>query len=207
MHDAYAYVLGQYLGDGCLSEHRRAVYRLRVMCGDDWPLVTRRLQDAMSALLPANKIGHLQREGCVEVSMYSKRWIELLPQHGQGRKHLRPLELTRWQEHIVFGANTPEFVCGLLHSDGCRTINRVNVRGNSYEYPRYFFSNRSEDIHRMLTRALEALGVSATRSGWQQSIAKRSHVALLDSWGADKRWPWPTEAGLVPGAGIEPARP
>ena len=28
---AYAYLLGAYLGDGCLSEHARAVFRLRVV--------------------------------------------------------------------------------------------------------------------------------------------------------------------------------
>jgi hypothetical protein len=129
----------------------------------------------------------------------------LFPQHGRGRKHHRALQLTDWQEKIVFGAAAEEFVCGLLHSDGCRVVNRVRVRGRDYEYPRYFFSNRSQDIHRMFADALATHGVSSTRSGWQQSVARRPDVALLDGWGANKVWPWPTNADVVPGAGFEPA--
>lgn len=34
---AYAYLLGMYLGDGCLSLHRRGVYRLRIACDLKYP--------------------------------------------------------------------------------------------------------------------------------------------------------------------------
>jgi hypothetical protein len=34
---AYAYLLGLYLGDGCLSEHPRGVYHLRVACAARYP--------------------------------------------------------------------------------------------------------------------------------------------------------------------------
>ncbi|MGZ0146463.1 helix-turn-helix domain-containing protein [Kribbella sp. WER1] len=31
---AYVHLLGLYLGDGCLSKHRREVYALRIACDD-----------------------------------------------------------------------------------------------------------------------------------------------------------------------------
>ena len=34
---AYAYLLGLYLGDGCLSETRRGVYRLRITLDKKYP--------------------------------------------------------------------------------------------------------------------------------------------------------------------------
>ena len=82
-------------------------------------------------------------------------------------------------------------------------MNNVTVRGRAYSYPRYFFSNRSEDIHAMFSRALEALSITPTRSGWNQSVARAPHVATLDRIGASKQTPCSLE---VPGAGIEPAR-
>ena len=169
---AYAYVLGQYLGDGCISEHRRSVFRLRITCADDWPLVTERVAESLSILMPGNAVCYVAKQGCTEVSMYSERWPALVPQHGAGRKHLRSLRLAAWQEDLVFGPFADEFLCGLIHSDGCRSTNRVTVRGKSYEYPRYFFSNRSEDIHAMFATALECKGLTSTRSGWMQSVAR-----------------------------------
>ena len=32
---AYAYLLGLYLGDGCLAKSRKGVYALQVACGND----------------------------------------------------------------------------------------------------------------------------------------------------------------------------
>src|SRR5215469_4119400 len=34
---AYAYLLGLYLGDGCLTRSRRGVYVLELACCNDWP--------------------------------------------------------------------------------------------------------------------------------------------------------------------------
>ena len=200
---AYAYLLGQYLGDGCMSEQRRQVFRMRVTCATAWPLIIDLVGQSMKILLPMNTVGHLDREGCIEVGMSSKRWTSLFPQHGRGPKHLRKLELAGWQREIVFEAHPDLFVCGLLHSDGCRSINKVTVRGKRYAYPRYFFSNRSEDIHAMFAAALDRLAITSTRSWWNQSVAKRGDVETLDRIGASKSRPCALE---VPGAGIEPAR-
>lgn len=148
------------------------------------------VSDAMKVLLPTNAVQRVPKVGCTEISMYSKRWPLLIPQHGAGRKHLRLIELERWQEHVVLGAHADAFVCGLVHSDGCRCINKVTVRGRRYEYPRYMFSNRSEDIHDIFRRSLRALSVRTTRSGWNQSVSRKDDVAVLDAIGAAKDSPW-----------------
>jgi hypothetical protein len=37
--DAYAYLLGLYLGDGCLSQHDRGVFRLRIALDQRYPRI------------------------------------------------------------------------------------------------------------------------------------------------------------------------
>ena len=53
--------------------------------------------------------------------------VRAFPQHGPGRKHKRPIVLEAWQQAIV-EAHPWQFLRGLLHSDGCRTINRFKTK-------------------------------------------------------------------------------
>ena len=78
------------------------------------------------------------------------------------------------------------FLRGLFHSDGCRVTNwtekMVAGERKRYEYPRYFFSNRSEDILRLCEWALDLLGIEHRRSNvWNVSVARRASVAALDA--------------------------
>nr|WP_234809660.1 LAGLIDADG family homing endonuclease [Mycolicibacterium tusciae] len=117
-------------------------------------------------------------KGCVEVSLYSKHWPCLLPQHGPGRKHKRCIALEPWQQALVDQA-TEEFVLGLIHSDGCRVV--ANDRGVASV--RYHFSNRSEDIIGLFTAALDELGVHWTRSTkYIVSIYRKADTARLDEF-------------------------
>jgi hypothetical protein len=101
-----------------------------------------------------------------------------LPQHGRGRKHLRRIELASWQEAIAV-TQTGWLLRGLIHSDGCRSLNRVN--GN--EYPRYFFTNRSGGILQIFRGACDVLGIRYRDSTPHTiSIARRENVAALDSF-------------------------
>jgi hypothetical protein len=72
---------------------------------------------------------------------------------------------------------------GLIHSDGWRGMNRVCVKGKRYAYPRYQFSNRSDDIRRIFTDACDLLGVDwRPWTRWHISVAKRESVAMLDEF-------------------------
>ncbi|MFE9839483.1 transcriptional regulator [Streptomyces sp. NPDC005551] len=187
---AYAYLLGLYLGDGCISAHpRRAGHYLRIACADTWPGLVAACEAAVRAVSPAGSANRVQAHGYVSVVGYYAHWPCLFPQHGPGKKHERPIVLAGWQQEIV-DAHPWEFVRGLVHSDGCRITNWTTrvVAGQRkrYEYPRYFFTNVSDDIRRLYTDTLDKLGVAwthCTRHGnaYNISVARRNDVARMDA--------------------------
>ena len=109
------------------------------------------------------------------------------PQHGPGPKHRRPIELLDWQEELT-RANPRALIRGLIHSDGCRVINRFRTRLPSgtvreYAYPRYFFSNLSADIRAIFRRHCALLGIRVTQSNHRNlTVAHRDSVAILDTF-------------------------
>ena len=124
---------------------------------------------------------------CVRVVADSQRWPEAFPQHGPGRKHDRRIELADWQRAVV-DRFPREFLRGLLHSDGCRTVNRFTTtlpsgRVADYAYPRWFFSNRSADIRGLFCEYCERLEIRWTQSNPRNiSISHRASVALVDGF-------------------------
>ena len=98
-----------------------------------------------------------------------------------------PIVLTEWQRDIVDAHSRP-FLRGLLHSDGCRTVNRFSTRLPSgrvakYAYPRYFFSNRSADIRGLFCEYCDKLGIHWTQSNPRNiSVSHRDSVAALDAF-------------------------
>ena len=174
----YSYLLGLYLGDGCISRIRR-VWRLRVVLDTKYPAIIDRCREAIDMLMPSQRARVMQLpKNCVEVSLYSKQWPCLFPQHGPGKKHTRPIRLEPWQQTLVDQA-TEEFILGLIHSDGCRVV--ANDRGVASI--RYHFSNRSEDILGLFTAALDALDIPWTRSSkYIVSIYRKAATARLDEF-------------------------
>jgi hypothetical protein len=130
-------------------------------------------------LFPRQHAGLVRRATqCADVSHFSNHWPCLFPQHGPGRKHHRRIALEPWQQALVDQA-TEEFVCGLIHSDGCRVV--ANDRG--VMSIRYHFSNRSEDIIGLFTAALDRLGIPWTRSDKHTvSIYRKAATARLDEF-------------------------
>jgi hypothetical protein len=182
-HYAYAHLLGLYLGDGCLSAHARGVYYLRIACDARYRRLIEECATSMRAVLP-NKVMFVHAPGCIHVTACSKHWPCLFPQHGPGRKHNRRIELEPWQVAIV-EEHPGRFLRGLFHSDGCRVTNWTEkvVAGERkrYQYPRYFFSNRSEDILQLCEWALDLLQIEHRRSNDRNiSVAKRQSVSVLD---------------------------
>ncbi|MFF3905354.1 transcriptional regulator [Streptomyces sp. NPDC001848] len=186
---AYAYLLGLYLGDGCINAHHRGVYFMRVVLDNAWPGIIDACEVAMRAVRPDNSVFRVQKQGCVAVSSSSKHWPCLFPQRGPGMKHTRKIALEPWQQ-IIVDAHPWEFIRGLIHSDGCRITNwttrLVGGERKRYEYPRYFFSNKSDDIRKLFTDALHKVGVEWTtlargNDPFNISIARKASVALLDA--------------------------
>ncbi|MEU2574450.1 helix-turn-helix domain-containing protein [Streptomyces anulatus] len=187
---AYAYLLGLYLGDGHIVQNQAMrTPSLSVACADSWPGLMDLCEGAMRAVLPENSVCRVRRKGCHQVKIHSKHLRCLFPQHGPGRKHERKITLEAWQQEIV-DAHPWQFIRGLIHSDGCRIINWTTrlVRGERkrYEYPRYFFSNKSDDIRKLFSDTLTAVGVEWTTLArgsdpFNISVARRASVALMDA--------------------------
>jgi hypothetical protein len=185
---SYAYLLGAYLGDGYVVHTRRGVYRLRVACdllhlNIAWwiALAIEDVRGRRAALQPR------MHSRALDVSSYWKHWPCLFPQHGAGRKHERRIALVPWQQRIV-DAHPDQLVRGLIHSDGSRHLNRIKHPKRTYEYVRYEFSNRSEDIKRIFCNACDALGVQwRVMNRDSISVARRASVARLDEFIGPKR--------------------
>ncbi|GAA4137211.1 hypothetical protein GCM10022416_21530 [Actinomadura keratinilytica] len=188
-HRAYAYLLGLYLGDGYIVGTRpkeQGGHGFELACSESWPGIREAAATAITQVMPGLTVGRRHRTGCVVLRATSKHWPCLFPQHGPGMKHTRKIELADRQQKIV-DEHTEEFIRGLIHSDGCRSMNRVRrplKDGDRwYEYPRYTFTNESKDIQRLFTDALDRLGIA-----WRQmnrkniSVARRDAVARLDEF-------------------------
>jgi hypothetical protein len=182
--DSYAYLLGLYLGDGCLSEQHRGVMRLRIALDERYPRIIHECFCAMEDLLPQNRphVQALHSSRAVEVGIYSKQLPCLFPQHAAGRKHERLIVLADWQERIV--SRRPDLLLrGLIHSDGCRCINTIRHGRRTYRYPRYTFTNRSDDIRGIFCDACDVLGIEwRVMNAWNISVARREAVARLDEF-------------------------
>jgi hypothetical protein len=181
---AYVYLLGVYLGDGCISAHRRGVYKLRVNLDLRYPGIIDECEEAIRSVDPGRKVHRLKRRSnytqrpdysLVEVFAYWKAWPCLFPQHGPGRKHHRRIELVEWQRDLV--ARHPQLLLrGLMHSDGCRFINT----GRKWRHPRYSFSNRSDDILKIFCDACDLMGLHWTSAGHTIYVSRKADVAVLD---------------------------
>jgi hypothetical protein len=177
----YTYLLGIYLGDGCISTSAKGIHVLRLFQDMRYPDLIDAWAGSVQTVMPRNSVRvqwYVGGGNCASVISLSKSWPCLLPQHGPGRKHLRPIVLTSWQQELIDRDPRP-LIAGLIHSDGCRVINRSMGR----QYLRYLFTNVSADIRRIFCEACDQLGIP-----WRQpkeyviSIARREGVEALDSF-------------------------
>jgi Helix-turn-helix domain len=182
----YMYVLSVYLGDGCISAHRRGVYKLRLFLDARHPRIIDSCETAISTLVPRNKVARHARSGGyansapssnVELSAYSRSWPCLFPQHGPGRKHERGIVLADWQRELLH-THPDALLRGLVHSDGCRFMNT----GRNWRHARYSFSNSAADIGRIFCEACDVLGVRWTTAPRTVYVSRKRDVARLDEF-------------------------
>jgi hypothetical protein len=186
---AYAYLLGMYLGDGCISPYPRGVTRLRITLDAAHPEIARESLAAIEAVAPGKRVCVQRRNDvrAVEVSSYWKHWPCLFPQHGKGPKHLRSIVLAKWQRDLV-DAHTERFIRGLIHSDGTRIVATERKGAYVRRAPRYAFKNRSEDILELFRQSCSELDIHTTRaSSTQVAVYSKAAVARLDGFVGPKR--------------------
>jgi Homeodomain-like domain len=185
-NSAYSYLLGMYLGDAWISAYGSSV-ALSFKLDRRYPGVIEECARATAASVPTTVKWCPPKHGAIRIYARSDNWLHLFPQHGAGQKHERKIELTLWQREITC-AHTRDFLRGLIHSDGCRTINRFAVnlpsgRVGRYAYPRYFFTNYSADIRHIFCEHCDLVGIRWSQSNRRNiSVANRESVAILDSF-------------------------
>lgn len=184
----YPYLLGFYLGDGCLSRQSNGSWCLRIVSDASYPALLREAQAAMESV-SGGTAWRRKRAGqhAFELGLTWWHWPLVFPQHGPGRKHSRRIVLADWQRNLIEQDPRP-FLRGLIHSDGWRGLNRVRVKGKHYAYPRYQFSNRSQDIKALFTWACDLMAIEWRPWGAHHiSVARRRSVAKLDEFIGAKR--------------------
>ncbi|HTX11288.1 MAG TPA: hypothetical protein VME22_21885 [Solirubrobacteraceae bacterium] len=182
---SYAYLLGAYLGDGTVCV-QRGIW-LQIVNDRRYPGISGEILAAMAATFPGRTPRvHPSSVGESDVLCIGHpAMLRAFPQHGPGRKHLRPIVLADWQLEVTH-AYPGSLVRGLIHSDGCRVINHFRTKLPSgrvaeYSYVRYFFTNYSSDIRQIFCEHCELLGIRVTQSNHRNlTVSHRSSVAILE---------------------------
>lgn len=187
-HDAaelrpdYVYLLGLYLGDGCISDQHRGVRKPRIFLDVKYPEIIANTAAAIRQVKCGSAGMVLRPRNCVEVYAFWKCWPHLFPQHGPGKKSERPIVLADWQQELV--DRWPEqLLRGLIHSDGCRFQNT----GTNWSWPRYCFKQVSADIRNIFCYACDQLGVHWTQAKTTIYVSRKADVAILDEFIGPKR--------------------
>jgi hypothetical protein len=188
---AYCYLLGLYLGDGCIGLARRSL-QLSLTLDARYPCIVEEAARSLTLTVPSIRIGRTAVPGAVRLYASYRWWPEVFPQHGTGRKHRRRIVLAEWQEELT--CRYPrDLLRGLIHSDGARCVNRFTTKLPSgriadYSYVRYFFTNYSADIRRIFCQHCDLIGIHWTQSSFKNiSIAHRDSVAILERFVGPKR--------------------
>jgi hypothetical protein len=184
----YCYLLGMYLGDGHIVARGDSA-TIRLTLDERYPAIVREATAALLRVFPEGNVGHYTygHANRVLLQLSHPGVIPAFPQHGQGRKHLRRIRLHSWQLALTRRYPRP-LLRGLIHSDGCRCINRFKTllpsgRTAEYQYVRYFFTNLSTDIQRIFSEHCELLDIRCSQSSFKNvSVAHRESVAILDSF-------------------------
>lgn len=186
--EAYCYLLGAYLGDGNIVHRPPNGWILRIACDQRYEALVDEVMNAMETTFSGRTpTKFCSSSGASYVVQVCHPAIGgAFPQHGPGRKHLRPIALEEWQLKLTH-EHAGALIRGLIHSDGCRTENRFRTdlpsgRTAEYSYVRYFFSNLSADIRQIFVEHCELLGIRVTQSNHRNlSVSHRASTAILDA--------------------------
>lgn len=180
------------MGDGNIVTAGASGF-LRVSLDSVYPAIVDEVSTALTHIFsPARVRQYVRKHKRLTIVQLSHPSLVVAFPHGPGRKHLRSIELAGWQ--VALTERYPQALLrGLIHSDGERCINRFDTvlpsaRTAHYEHPRYFFSNRSEDIRRIFCTHCDMLAARWTQSNHRNiSMSHRESVARLNGFiGAKK---------------------
>jgi hypothetical protein len=171
----YAELLALYLGDGHIVRTGRAD-RLRLFLDSRYDRIVTDARELLERCFHGRRVGCFEAHGgtMTVLSVYCTHLRCIFPQHGEGKKHERPIVLEPWQREVLEREPWP-FIRGCIRSDGCVFVNRTG----RYEYLSYDFKNKSADILGLFTDACELAGVAYRRYVGHVRIYRRESVALM----------------------------
>jgi len=195
-NSAYSFILGMYLGDGCIYKYLRTK-QLTIALDKKYQKLNDYVINSMKTLFNKEPNiydrsidnGQKFKANCINVRYYSKHLGLIFPHEGAGAKHLREIKLTDWQTSII---SPVDIVKGLIMSDGSYYF------CNTFKKFKYTFSNCSLDICNILMTYLGELGIvynfhkkktlapKGTTYKYHVDVAKQSEVTKLHNLIGDK---------------------
>jgi hypothetical protein len=167
--EVYNYILGLYLGDGCISPNKMS-YKLRIVQDIRYPNLINQINESLY-LFFNKKVNIGNKKGCNEIIICDKNLPLYFPQHGLGKKHNRKIELSDFQRKNI---NHSQLLKGLWVTDGSFYLIKK-------KYEAYNFTNKSLDIISLFEECLLELGIKYRKrlknNGlWIVEIMKRTEV-------------------------------
>jgi hypothetical protein len=175
----YSFILGMYLGDGCIGRTRTKT--LTIALDKKHEKLNEYVINAFTLLFNKKpKIfdrsvdrGQKFKSNSITVSMSSINIGIIFPHEGVGPKHLRKIELQEWQKEII---NPVELIKGLMFSDGCYYY------CNHYKHYFYGFTNASMDIIKILEYYLNLLNIrynkNITKAFRAKATTSRNNICI-----------------------------
>ena len=170
--EQYNYILGLYLGDGCISTHKMS-YKLRIPQDNKYPKSIINIKNILNSFFPNNTF-ICNPNGCTVIGIYDKNLPLYFPQHGGGKKHDRPIILSDYQRDNIDYLN---LMSGLWMSDGSYYLAQK-------KYECYNFTNKSTDIISLFEECLNNFKIAyrkrIKKNGvWIIEITKKSEVLKM----------------------------
>lgn len=157
IYKQYSFLLGLYLGDGCLYQLPRTV-QLSIALDSKYAKMNSQIAKCFEEFFGKSPCIHdlsIKRNqktlsNSISIKYSNVNLPIIFPQHGRGRKHLRKIELAEWQKNIIVAE---EIIKGLIYSDGCYSY---RSKRKSYHYE---FANKSIDIIEIFVKYLSELNI------------------------------------------------
>jgi DNA-binding transcriptional regulator WhiA len=176
-----SYVIGLAIGDGNLSNPNGRATRLRITCDKNYPLLNQRIQNSLQQLLPKNKIGLINKKGCIDISVYSNELENLLGWLAKGGpKFIQNVSIPKW----INGKDTYKINClkGLMETDGTLYFDR----GYKTIMFTTIISDLAKEVKNIITslgfepRFYEIKGVNKTRYNIRLSKKVNEFIKLIN---------------------------
>jgi len=165
-----AYIIGVALGDGNLSNPNGRAVRLRITCDKKYPKLIKHIIESLNTLFPESRVGTVNREGCVDVSVYSNKLTELLGwRWDKGPKDAQNVYVPDWIKQDI--NYLKECLRGLLQTDG----SQYNDRG----YSMINFVNICKPLVEDVSEMMKILGYHPSVQQLRQENGKIKYTIRL----------------------------